>query len=813
MLAVLGDHIRLSVRTLTRHPGFAAITIVTLGLGIGATTAIYSVVEAVLLNPLPYAQAGDLVWVQNRYLPGGGVGGVSPAELAEYRGSAGAFEGLAALSLESDNLTGLDTPLRLQGLRVSGSYFDLLRVPFAAGRGFTPEEESPGGPRPVVISHRLWQMALGGDPAVLGRTLVMGGVSRTIVGVVSPGHTPLAGYLFPGRSVDFWTPAVIDPATFDDRTVEIHSLFVLGRLAPGVEPPGAERALLPAVARLEARYPGISSAGSRDVAVTPLQDRIVGDVGSTLWVVLAAVGLLLLLACINVANMLLARGEARLGESSIHSALGAGRSRLALRALTESALIGLCGGGLGILLAFWAQKGLVRLAPPSFPRVDEIGLDVRVLAFCAGISLVAGALAGSLPSLRLARSEPFQELKASGRGGALGRRRTILRRALVVAQVAGAVVIASAAGLLGRTLVALRAVDPGFQPEDLLSFQVNAPRASYGDPAAIRALYRTLLEDIDALPGVAAAAASWQTPLQTGMSDWPVRPKAEESEWVSADPNVVTNDYFETFGIRLVEGRLFDESDLARPEGSVLVSETAARRLFADGRAVGRLVNVNFDRPVWREVVGIVHDVRIRGLGSEPGPQTYFTLSALPFGPSPSLMVTVRTRRSAADLRGAMVDIMRRLDPDIPLGAVTSMEDQVGVSVARERFLTMLLGAFAGTALLLGAIGVYGLLAYDVSRRRREIGLRIALGARPAVVLGGVVRGALLLGAIGVVLGGAGALATSRLLEGFLYGVSSTDPLTVTGVAGVVLAAALLAGWVPARRAAAVDPLSALRAD
>jgi predicted permease len=354
-------------------------------------------------------------------------------------------------------------------------------------------------------------------------------------------------------------------------------------------------------------------------------------------------------------------------------------------------------------------------------------------------------------------------------------------------------------------------VDPGFEPSRLLGFQVNAPRAQYGDQESIRAFYRTLLDEIEALPGVTSAAASWQTPLQSGMSDWPVRTSAEGAEWVGADPNMVTDSYFETLGIALVEGRLFEPSDLARPEGTVIVSETAARGLFPDGSAVGRLVNVNFDTPVWREIVGVVRDVRGRGLGSEPGPQTYFTLSDLPFAPNPALIVTLRTGAGPEQIGAAVTGIMRSLDPDVPVGPVVSMDEQVGASMASERFLATLLATFAGTALLLGALGVYGLLAYDVSQGRREIGLRMALGARPGAILGAVVGGALVLGVAGTLLGMAGALATGRLLESFLYGVSSTDPATVAAVVVVVLSTALIASVEPARRAAAVDPLSALR--
>ncbi len=811
MLGILRQQIRLAVRTLTRNPGFATVTILTLGLGIGATTAIFSVVEAVLLSPLPYEDADRLVWVQNRYLPDGDIGGISHPEYWEYRQPNEAFERLAAFSVTAANLTGLDTPVRVQGVRVTRTYFDLLRTPFSLGRPFLPDEEAPGARAVAVISHRLWQSALGSDPAVVGKTIVMDGTARTIVGVVGEEHSGLPPYLFPGRTVDFWTPVVVDPGTFDLSSVEVHNLLSVGRLADGVTPESAELAMAPTVARLERRYPGISSEGNRQVAVTSLADRVVGDIGSTLSILLAAVGLVLIVACVNVANVMLARGEARVSEASVHAALGAGRGRLLLNSLTESTLIGIAGGALGLLLAAGAQRTLVYLAPPALPRLDEIGLSAEVFGFCAGVSLLAGLLAGLLPSFRLWREDLVQGLKSSGRSGGLGSPSTLLKRGLVVGQVAAAVVIASAAGLLGRSLLELRAVNPGFDTTNLLMVDVNAPRARYGDLESVRSLYRTLLDQVETIPGVNSATASWQTPLQAGMSDWPVQTNTEDAEWLSADPNMVSNSYFETLGIRLVEGRRFDDSDLARPEGAVIVSETAARRLFPDVGAVGRLVNINFDQTVWREIVGVVEDVHVRGLGSEPNPQTYVPFSDVPFGPNPSLTLTVNTGLPAATFRASLVEIMRGLDPDVPVGAVRAMDEQVALSMGRERFLATLLGAFAGAALLLGAIGVYGLLAYDVSRKRREIGLRIALGAQPRNVLGRVVGGALVLGGIGVTIGLAASFATARLLDGFLYGVSSTDVGTLGLVAAVVLSTALAAGFFPARRAASVDPLTTLR--
>lgn len=812
VIGILGYEIRHSLRTLFRNPGFACVTVLTLGLGIGATTAIFGVVETVLLRPLPYEESGEIVWVENRYLPSGDVGSVSYPEYWEYRQETAAIRVMAAFSFDSSNLTGLDTPIRVQGLRVSPSFFDVLRMPIAIGRGFVAEEEAPGGPAVVVISHRLWRTALGGRPDIIGRTIVLDGEALAVVGVVGAEHSSLASHVSPGRTSDFWTPVVLDPTRFDASMLAVHNLRVIGRLADGVDPASAPQAMTAALGRLEARFPDADGGREREIAVTRLAEKVTGDIGTTLGLLLAAVALVLAVACVNVANVLLARGEVRVSDASVHAALGASRARLVLHGLVESGLIGVAGGVLGIILAIWAQRTLVGLAPSDLPRLDEIGLNATVFLFCAGISIAAGLLAGLLPSLRLRSGDVSDALRSAGRGGLSGSR-AMLKRVLVVGQVAAAVVIASAAGLLGRTLVELRAVDPGFRADDVLVVDVNATTARYGTLESVQSFYRTLLDRVEAVPGVDAAAASWQTPLQAGMSDWPIRTNAEEAEWIGADPNLVTNRYFETMGIRLLDGRLFDASDLDRAEGALIVSETAARRMFPDGQAVGKVANIDFDSVVWREIVGVVADVRGRGLGSEPQPQTYVSMAQVPFGPNPSLTLTVKTSLPEESFRPALIDIMRGIDPDVPIGPVLAMRDQVSVSMGRERFLAIILGVFAATALLLGAIGVYGLLAYDVSRQRREIGLRIALGAEPRRVLARVVGRAVALASIGVVVGLLGSVATTRLLEGFLYGVATTDAGTLAGVGLVVLAVATLASLTPARRAAGVDPLAALRED
>lgn len=804
---------RLALRGLRRNPVFSSVAILTLALGIGANTAIFGVMDAVLLKPLPYPNAERLVWLQNRYHPSGSTGAISAPEFWELRQTDAGLEGVVALRTTAANLNGLEAPLRVEGAAVSPGYFQLLGSGPSMGRGFLAEEEDPDAAGVVIISHGLWSRAFGRDPEVLGREVQLNGRARTVVGVTGPTHQSLVGYLFTGQRVDFWIPAALDPTTFDASSVEVHNLRVLGRLASDASPQLAEVGLLAAVARIETLYPGLSNAGERDFGVVPLRDQVVHGARQILLVLLAAVGLVLLVACLNVTNLLLARGETRVGEISVRAALGAGRGDIVLHVLMESMMIGVIGGALGILLTIWGQGRILAMAPPGLPRLNEVGLNGTVLVFSLALSVLAGLLAGLAPAATLLRGDLLATIKSGGRGGTASRSRQWFRRALVVGQVAAAVVIVTAAGLLGRSLLELRSVDPGFDASNLLMVQVNAPRSQYSDLESVRRLYEDILSRVDALPSVSASSASWQTPFQGGMSDWPVMNQEESADWQSADPNWVSTSYFATHRIALLQGRLFVESDLDSPEGTVVLSQSAARRLWPDQEAVGKRVNIDFQGPTWREVVGVVADVKARGLNSGEVLQTYFPFVDVPFGPIPTLTLTVRTRSDPEPMRRELMDILAAIDPGIPMGPVQSMSQQLERSMSRDRFLSLLVSSFAVVALILGAIGVYGLLAHTVSRRRREIGLRIALGAEPAGVLRGVVLQALLLGSVGLIVGLIASLATARVLESFLFGVTGFDMATLGAVSFVVLGTTVAASYFPARWAASVDPVTALRQD
>lgn len=803
--------LRHAVRSVTRSPGFAVVAVLTMGLGIGLNSAVFGVVHSVLLRPLPYQDAEELVRVDNRYLPSGGTGWVSGAEYWEYRTVASTFEATVPITPDAGNLTGMPTPLRVEGMRVAPGFFDLLGVQPTLGRGFLPEEGAPGGDPVIILSHGLWTTAFGADPDILGRTLLLEGRSRRVVGVTGPDYTPLSGYLFTGRPEEYFVPVVLDPATFDAQSVERHNIMILGRLADGVEPVEAERRMVEAVRRLEETYPGISSAGSRDVAVTRIHESVVRPFRGTLLLLTAAAGLVLFVACINVANLLLARADTRTAEIAVRAAMGAGRGQLVLNGLAESLVVGVAGGVVGFALTVWTRGALSELVPSQTPIPEGIVLGAPVVLFTVAIAVFGGALAGLWPALQVRRGDLFDAIKAGG-GKERPGKRAILRRALAVGQIAGAVVLITSAALLLRSLDALRSVDTGFTAEGLYGVQVSATRTSYPGPREVGELYRLIEDRVAEVPEVEWVAASWQTPLQAGMSDWPVMPRRDgESEWYSADPNLVGADFFHAYQMEIVEGRGFEPADAEREPAPVILNRHGASRLFGDQAAVGQFVNLSFGEPVWREVIGVVEDIRGRGLAQEPTVQTYMTFGSGPFASNPSLMLNIRGDVGAESLRRAVTDVVGAIDSEIPVGPVRGMEAVIADSLARERLLSVLLTVFAATALLLGSIGVYGVISYSVGRRTREIGLRIAVGARPGEVLSLVVRQGLLLGAIGVALGIVASLGTGRLLEGFLFGVSQTDVPTLVLVGAGMLFVAAVASFLPARRAAGVDPLTALR--
>lgn len=803
--------LRNALRGLARSPSFALVAAVTMGVGIGLNVSVLSVVHSVLIRPLPYEEPDELVQLSNRYQPDGGTGWISVAEYWEYRNEVGVLTATAPVSPDAGNLTGMARPVRLEGLVVSPTFFDLVGAQPAMGRAFLPEEESPGQEPVVILGHSLWQTVFGEDPDVLGETIELGGRFRRIVGVMGPEYRPVSEYLFPGRAEQYFVPLEVDPSTFDSVTVERHNLLVLGRLAEDVSPREAEQQLRGAVMRIEQLYPGLSNSGSRDVEVLTLQRAANGPVRDALFLLTASAALVLLVACSNIANLLLARAEARSGEVAIRAAMGAARARLFGHGLAEGLAIGILGGGLGLILALLATDALVAAVPPGTRLSGNAAPGLSLPAFTAGIALLAGVLSGLLPALRAGRVNLFTAIRSGGNEERSGGSRP-LGRGLVVAQIAGAVVLIASASLLVRSIVSLRSVDVGFETADLYGIQISATPDAYADGNEVRDLFRRIEAGVAGVAGVELAAASWQTPLQSGMSDWPVMPRIEGGgEWHAADPNLVGGDFFGVYGIEVLEGRPFEPGDTDRLVGPVILNQTGARSLFGEESAVGRFVNLSFGDPVWREVIGVVEDIRGRGLAEAPRIQTYMTYGEGPFGSAPSLVLNIRTALDPGSLERAVADVVRGIDPDIPVGTVRSMESVVEGSLTQERLLSLLLGVFGGVALVLGAIGVYGLVSYSVSRRSREIGLRIAVGARAGSVVGLVVRQGMTLGGLGVAAGVAGSLLSGRLLEGFVFGVSETDPVAIAGAGVLMLGVAAVASFVPARRATEVDPLSALR--
>ncbi len=803
--------LKLARRSLVRAPLFTGLLILLLGLGLGANTAIFGVVYEVLLRPLPYAHPDRLVWVMNRYLPGGNTGSVSKPELWEYRTARPVLSAMAGLATTSANLTGIQVPVRVQGWAVSPGYFELLGMSPLLGRTFEHGEEQPARSSVVLISQGLWERAFGGDPSILGRSITLDDRARTVVGVMGTRPRPLGSLVYPGRGSDYWEPLVMDPTTFDAQTFQLHGVSVVGRLADGADAQAAGRALTDALRRAERAYGGSTDPSGRDVVAVPLRDRVAGAASPVLLLLMSAVGLVLLLTCLNVTSLLVARGDARSGELAIRAAMGASRPQLLAYVLGEAVAVGLAGGAVGLGVAWLIRSTLPAALPASLPALTGRELGLPVIVFSVGLSVLAGLLAGAIPGVRILRGDILGGLSAGGERGAVRSGRRLLWRGLVVLQVAGAVALVAGGSLLVRSLVKLRAVDPGYDATNLFMVEVNASPAVYDTPARIRQLYEELEAKVGALPGLDAVASSWQTPLQTGMSDWPLQAEgSEDADWLSADPNLVSPEYFATMGIRVVAGRVFEPSDADRPDGVVVLNETAAHRLWPDGNAVGRRVNFDFAAPSWHDVVGVVADVKGRGLGRDARPQWYLTFGAGPFARMARLTLSVRTTMSEERLRSDLVDVLAGIDPDIPVGSVTSMERRISGSLTEERLLSGMLSAFGAMALLLGAIGVSGLMAYTVQARRREIGLRMAVGASRARVVRMVVGEALLLGTAGIVLGSAGSVGVGRLLADFLYGVGPADGATLGVVVLVVLGTIVFAALVPATRAASTDPLGAL---
>jgi putative ABC transport system permease protein len=797
---VLHD-IRYALRSLGRHRVFALTAILTLGLGIGANTAIFSAVNGVLLRPLPYPEPDRLLTIWGHHASIGRETASLP-DFLDWR-KARSFSGMAAWTDAAFTVTGSGEPEVVSGALVTPNYFRVLGAPIPLGRDFR-DDEARGRAKVVVLGQGYWQRAYGGRPDVVGRQITLGGVPYTIVGAGARG-------LALSSPVDIWAPLQTD-TTLGRRS---DFLQVIGRLAPGTTSETARVELATIARRLEAEYPETNAGWG--VELIGLQERIVGEIRPALLVFLGAVALVLLIACANVANLMLVRVAARESELRIRAALGASRRRLVRQLLTESVLLAMAGGVLGLGLAAWGVSALRALEPGTLPRVQEIGLDGRALAFALVLSVSTGLLFGVVPAIRALGVDLRGGLADGGRALSGARSAARTRTMLVLAEVALASVLLVGAALLLRSFVGLERVDPGVAVDGILTGRVTLPRSAYLDPARQVAFTDALLERARALPGVASAALATGAPVDDGLPYWAFAVAGAEQPPPEVVQDAVVNqaspEYFRTFGLPLIRGRLFEAADRSGRTSVAIVSQGLAQRYWPSRDPIGS--RITFDDPTdsaasWMTVVGVVGDVRQGGAVSPAYPQIYVPFAQLP---DRSLVVALRTGRNPLALVAPLRQALAGVDPNLAFSQVTTMEQRVASTLARPRVNALLLAAFAATALVLAALGIYGVIAYGVVQRTRELGIRVALGASAEVVLGMVMRQGLAPVLTGLAIGLGIAAVASRVLRSLLYGVTATDLATYATVAVFLTLVAAGASYVPARRAARSDPVKALRSE
>ncbi|HVG29694.1 MAG TPA: ABC transporter permease [Pyrinomonadaceae bacterium] len=793
--------VRYGARGLLKSPGFAAAAVLVLALGIGANSAIFSVVNAVLLRSLPYQNPERLVWVGGNIRGGNPRASVSPPDFLDYRAQNNSFEEFAAsTSIPVPlNLTGAGEPERLTGSVVTTNYFRAFGVKPLVGRTFNPEDERTVSSAPaVVLSHGLWQRRFGADPAVVGKSVLIDGKSATIIGVAPQSFQYPAG-------TEIWAPLSFDNPEMKVRRA--HFLRPVGLLKPDVTLAQAQAEMDVIAGRLEQQYPDSNTKWSLNLV--PLQEQVVGNVRASLWVLLGAVGFVLLIACANVANLMLARATARHKEIAIRTALGASRARVVRQLLTESLLLSLLGGALGVLLAVWSVDALVALAQGIVPRAAEIGVDSRVLGFTLAVSVLTGAIFGLLPALRASKPDLNEVLKEGGRSS-VGVRHGRVRSSLVVAEVALALMLLVGSGLLIRSFVGLQRVNPGFEAENVLTLRLSLARAKYPKAEQAAAFFDQLQQRVAALPGVVAVGTVSELPLSGQPNDnyftIAEHPPQDARQQVTADFRRANHDYFRAMSIPVLRGRPFTEQEARADAKVVVINETLATTFFPGEDPLGKHLVIDTGAPTQFEIVGVVGDVRHRSL--EQGVYQMMYVPSLQVGNN---NLVIRTASNPAGLAAAVRQQVAAIDRDQPVSAIRTMTDVLSESVGQQRFRTMLLAAFAAVALVLAAVGIYGVISYSVTQRTHEIGVRMALGAQRRDVVRLIVRGGLALTLLGVALGLAGSFALTRVMSGLLFGVSATDPATFAGITALLTSVALLACYLPARRATKVDPMVALR--
>jgi len=805
MRDVLSD-IRFTLRSLTKSPAFALAAIATLALGIGATTAMFSVVDGVLLRPLPYADADRIVaiWQHDR-AQGEERDGVSAANFLDWRDRSTSFSHMAAIEPWGLEYTGPDGPEDVSTSRVSEGFFEILRTPAALGRTLQPQDYAADGPAAVVIAHGTWQNLFGGDSTLVGRPITLDGTPTVVVGVMPPEFN-----VPPGEAM--WVPRLFGEGARQVRAANYYA--VVARMRPDIELAQARAEMDAVGARLALEYPETNA--ETGVTVVPLDEQLLGDVRTALLVLLGAVGFVLVIASVNVANLLLVRGAERRREFAIRTAMGAGHGRLSRQLLTENVTLALLGGVAGILLAYWGVGALLSQAPEGLPRVDQVGIDQRVLAFALAVSLLTALLFGVAPAMQALKLDLRAFLTEGGRGATAGRRRGRFREAMVVVQLGLALILLSGTGLMVRSFVALVNEEPGYRTENVLAITFQAWR-NYPDPGSRAVFVQEAVEQLAALPGVRSAGMTSSLPLSAPIyadeATFVVegRPAPRPGQEPVAKAAVVTSDYFATLGIPLVAGRLFAPSDDADAPLVAVISEAMARRYWPGEDPIGERVSLAFaGPPVSAEIIGIVGDVRHHGLDAAPRPSIYVAHAQ---APTAAITFVVRTAVDPRTMLDAVKQRLWSMNSQLAVAGTATLEGLLDSSLRERRFYLFLLVVFSVVAGGLAVIGTYGLMSFVVRGRTSEISIRMALGAQPQEILRLYAgRGATTIGA-GLLLGLAGTLALTRILSGLLYGVEPTDPLTLVAMAVLLGAVAFLSAFLPARRATRVEPAVALKMD
>jgi len=801
-MQTLWQDLRYGARMLLKNLGFTLIAVITLALGIGANAAIFSVVNAVLLRPLPYDNPERLIKINETKLPQFPEFSVSPGNFLEWKKQNTVFEKLVAWNGAAFHLVGTGDPERLIGLRVSDGFFAMLGAKPQLGRDFLAEEDQPGRNNVVILSHGLWQRRYGGNPEIVNQTIALSGRTFTVVGIMP------ATFKFGDGEIEIWTPMAFTAQQAQQHGG--HYVQATGRLKLGVTLAQARSEMGAIASRLAAQFPDENAGWN--VKLTPMLEDIVKTVKPALLVLLSAVAFVLLIACANVANLLLARASARHKEIAIRTSLGAGRWRVVRQLLTESSLLSLVGGIAGLVLSVWGVRLLLALAPEDLPRVKDVSLDARVLAFTAAVTLLTGLFFGIFPALQASKPNLNEILKDAGRGSTDGGRRRLVRSALVVLEVALALVLLVGAGLFIKSFLRLQRVNPGFNPDHALTTSIAIPARKYPDVQQQAAFFKQLIEKVAVLPGVQAAGASHVVPF-TG-NDYILgfviegRPPYPRGEQPSANYYAVSPDYFKAMGIPLLRGRYFTEGDMRDTTRVAIISDAMAKKFFPGEDPIGKRIHITNGPTTFREIVGIVGDVKHYSLDQDTGWQAYEPYTQQPFS---FMTLVTRTAGDPAGLTAAIRKEVSNLDKEQPLSNARTLDKLISDSVAQQRFSVLLLGIFASVAMALAAIGIYGVLSYSVTQRTQEIGIRMALGAGRRDVIKLVVWNGMLLTLVGVGIGLGASFALTRLISTLLFGVSPTDRLTFGSIVLILITVALAACLIPARRAAKVDPLVALR--